>query len=275
MEGRIRKRPISTPELLLELREQGVEALHHLRRFGLGQAHAVGERGEDVAEVVHRPGGVEGVDADEDLLVALAVALEEAPHEAAGGVLLGVRDRVLEVDDDRVAAEHGDVLQHRGHVARARTAASAGAAPGSMIVLMRDSMKTVGMPPVRDRWRSSPSARSSVSTISQVAKTRASRRCPAEHLARGPPDEHVQVAVELSPLVGEDVPGEAEELERALDLVQVHARRADGQLRAGLDPAERHVADRADRGDHHGVPDGGRAGELDERAAAGSRRARS
>src|SRR6266542_1141574 len=165
------------PELLLQLGEERVESLDDLGRVGRGQAHAVRERGEHLAQVVLGPGGVEGVDTDEDLLVPLAVALEEAPHQPARRVLLAVRDRVLEVDDDGVAAEHGHVLQHGGHVpghVQERP-------PEAMVVhvcLRVRSMKTVGMPPVLERCRSRPSPRISVSTISQVANTRASRRCP-------------------------------------------------------------------------------------------------
>src|SRR3990172_3004513 len=85
---------------------------------------------------------------------------------------------------------------------------------------------------------------------------------PAQDVARRLRSHDVQVAVDLAPRVGEDVPGQREELERPRHLVHVDPWLRDWELGACLDPAELHVLHRSHGGDDDRVVHPGRSGEV-------------
>ena len=102
-------------ELRLELREQRVEEPHVARRLDLGEDEEVQVRagsfhhGDDV---VVRPARVGAVDPHGAELPAPRELPQGAHGVAAGGLLLGGRHRVLEVEEDEVGVACRGLLDH-------------------------------------------------------------------------------------------------------------------------------------------------------------------
>ena len=102
----------------------------------LGQQDRVGTGPRHGAEIGVAPGGVEAVDAHDQLAPGIGVALLQRLEDLLAPVALGVGgDRVLEVEDDAVGRQGAALLQGPGIGARHVQHAAAGADGGGHVVV--------------------------------------------------------------------------------------------------------------------------------------------
>ena len=97
-------------ELLLGGLHGALHGQHVLGALALGDADAVGSAGHAHPDVLLPVGGVQAVDAHDDLGIAVVDGLQSVVQGEAGGVLLVLRHRVLQVQHNGVAAVDIGVL---------------------------------------------------------------------------------------------------------------------------------------------------------------------